>query len=80
MKMQDAFWLANHIEANVVGIRVTAVGTFVPLHLLEDDTPWKVLVHANVLDKPAVVTSEADLRSVVEMVQAKQPKLEGMLF
>ncbi len=81
MSMADAFWLANHIQAHVPSVRVMAVGMFLRVEDIRDDSPWKVLVTAAGLAKPRVLLCEAELGPFVELVQRMQVETpEGMLF
>lgn len=81
MSMADAFWLANHIQRNVPGLTVMAVGMFLRVEDIRDDIPWKVLVTAEGLAKPRVLMCEGDLQMFVDLMhRAKAETPEGMLF
>lgn len=78
--MQDAFWLANHIEANVPGVKVTAMGPFLPHGEITDESPWKVGAIGEGMERPWILKSEAELALLVSAMHKQAPKPEGMLF
>lgn len=81
MSMADAFWLASRIQNKVPGVTVMAVGMFLRVEDIRDDSPWKVLVTAAGLTKPRVMMSEGDLRMfVAQMHKEKAAMPDGMLF
>lgn len=81
MSMADAFWLANHIQRNVPGVTVMAVGMFLRVEDITDDSPWKVLATTAGLAKPRVLMSDGDLAMFVDLMhRTKAETPEGMLF
>ncbi|TWU15055.1 hypothetical protein [Allorhodopirellula heiligendammensis] len=80
MKMQDAFWLANHIQANVPGVKVTAVGPFLPHEQITAASEWKVGAIGEGMERPWILKTEAELAMLVSAMHKLAPKPEGMLF
>ena len=80
MNLQDALLLARHIDRNLPGFDVVAVGRFVMVPVWTDETPWKIRVWSDRLQKVCVVESDAAMRLLVERVHEQSQRELGMLF
>lgn len=80
MTLEDALMLARHVDANLPGFEVVAVGRFVPVPTWADATPWKVSVWSGRLQKVSIVESDAEMRALVERVHEQSQRELGMLF
>lgn len=80
MTMHEACELAQHISDHVPGVRVMAIGMFVPFAECTDDTPWKVSALGEGMDRPWVLKSRMELALLVSAMGQLAPTADGMLF
>lgn len=78
MTLHQASDLALEIQALHKELRVTAIGYFVPIEDLRDDTPWKLLVLVPGHVKPRVIESADDLKQYLPKPKEKPSRKASM--
>ena len=81
VNMEDACFLAREIELSYPRVTVLAVGRFVPPENIKSNTPWKISVIVDGDERPKVIASESEAKTLRYVEEGKQERREaGFLF
>ena len=81
MNMEDACFLAREMELSYPRVTVLAVGRFLPPEEIQPGSPWKISVAVDGDERPKVIASESEAKTLRYVEQENQQRAEaGFLF